>query len=383
MTSIKPLEPTPVRLDSVCHLITDGKHGDCKNEDGSGYFFISAKDINNGAIQYDNARQITQQDFLETHRRTQLEPLDILLTNSGTIGRLAIAKDIEATQKTTFQKSVAILKPNQQHVYPRWLFYYLQNVDNQLESIARGAAQKNLLLRDLRDFKISLAPLGVQYQIANFISAYDDLIENNRRRIDLLEQSARLLYKEWFVSLCFPGHEHVKVKDGVPEEWRKTTLGEIAPLTYGKGLKADERIPGDYPVYGSSGIVGTHEKALATGPGIIVGRKGNAGSAFWSMSDFYPIDTTYYIDSSAANYFLYYLLLNTQFVSTDVAVPGLNRDYAHSLKISLPSKQLLSLFEETVSPIHKQIYTLEKYNQALTQARDLLLPRLMNGEIPI
>ena len=114
-----------VRLENICHLITDGKHGDCQNEDDSGYFFISAKDINNGEIQYDNARQITQEDFLETHKRTRLEPLDILVTNSGTIGRVAIAKDVETTAKTTFQKSVAILKPVKERVHPRWLFYYV------------------------------------------------------------------------------------------------------------------------------------------------------------------------------------------------------------------------------------------------------------------
>ena len=91
-------------LGDLCDLITDGKHGDCVNEDNSGFFFISAKDIRGGKICYENARQIRERDFLETHRRTDLKPGDILLTNSGTIGRLAIAADDEVTSKTTFQK---------------------------------------------------------------------------------------------------------------------------------------------------------------------------------------------------------------------------------------------------------------------------------------
>ena len=112
-------------LGEVCSLITDGKHGDCTNEVDSGYFFISAKDIRDGIISYENARQITQSDFTETHRRTNLQPGDLLVTNSGTIGRLAIARDNERTFKTTFQKSVAILKPRRCEISSKFLYYYL------------------------------------------------------------------------------------------------------------------------------------------------------------------------------------------------------------------------------------------------------------------
>lgn len=345
---------------------------------GGDYPFIQTGDIKHSNLYITKYTQTYSEAGLEQSR----------LWKAGTLC-ITIAANIADTAILTFDAcfpdSVMGFIADEDKADSRFVKYLFDALlQKQFQQFTQGAAQDNLSQEKLLSLKFPVpVDVKIQRRIADILSAYDDLIENNRRRIDLLEQSARLLYKEWFVSLRFPGHEHVKVKDGVGQGWEKTTLGEIAPLTYGKGLKADERIPGDYPVYGSSGIVGTHEKALATGPGIVVGRKGNAGSAFWSMSDFYPIDTTYYIDSSASNYFLYYLLLNTQFVSTDVAVPGLNRDYAHSLKINLPSDQLLSLFEETVSPIHKQIYTLGKYNQALTQARDLLLPRLMNGEIPV
>jgi type I restriction enzyme S subunit len=199
----------------------------------------------------------------------------------------------------------------------------------------------------------------------------------------LLEQAARLLYKEWFVHLRFPGHEHVKIKNGVPEGWEQKKIGEMAPFKYGKALKKDDRIPGPYPVYGSSGIVGTHDKTLVAGPAIIVGRKGNVGSVYWSKSDFYPIDTVYYIEAENCSLYLYYALLHTQFISTDVAVPGLNRDYAHSRTLLVPDDKILTLFEQHAGVMHDQIDRLTKFNQALTKARDLLLPRLMNGEIAI
>ncbi|MCC6410482.1 MAG: restriction endonuclease subunit S, partial [Saprospiraceae bacterium] len=146
-------------LQQVTFLITDGKHGDCQNEDNSGYYFVSCKDVKEGQILYQQSRQITEKDFLETHKRTRFEPNDILLTNSGTIGRMAIAKDIPETYRTTFQKSVAIIKPNLDIVDPQWLYYYLNSEVKNIDNLAGGSAQKNLLLKDLRALKISVPPL--------------------------------------------------------------------------------------------------------------------------------------------------------------------------------------------------------------------------------
>lgn len=96
------------RLEDICAQITDGKHGDCQDQPNSSYYFLSCKDIANGRLNYEGARQITEADFLDTHRRTKLEPADVSITNSGTIGRMAIAPDSDDTLRTTFQKSVAI-----------------------------------------------------------------------------------------------------------------------------------------------------------------------------------------------------------------------------------------------------------------------------------
>ncbi|WP_084604494.1 restriction endonuclease subunit S [Desulfonatronum thioautotrophicum] len=370
-------------LGELCSLITDGKHGDCKNEEGSGFFFISCKDVKDGKLNYDDARQILQSDFAETHRRTDLKPGDILLTNSGTIGRLAIAPDDDKTARTTFQKSVAVLKPIRELIEPHFLYYKLASENTRLINSASGAAQKNLLLGDLRKFSIQIPSLSKQIRIISILSAYDNLIENNRRRIHLLEQAARLLYKEWFVHIRFPGHEHVKIVDGVPDGWEKKPLGEIAPLKYGKALKNDDRVPGPFPVYGSSGIVGTHTKAFVSAPTIIVGRKGNVGSVYWSPDDCHPIDTVYYIDSRHCSFFLYYALQQMTFISTDVAVPGLNRDFAHSRSMLVAEQKILRLFEDTVSPLHQQMELLKRQNTSLAKARDLLLPKLMNGEVAV
>ncbi|NJL19597.1 MAG: restriction endonuclease subunit S [Leptolyngbyaceae cyanobacterium SM1_3_5] len=138
------------QLKDVCFQITDGKHGDCGNEADSGYFFLSAKDVKQDRLNYKGARQITKKDFEETHRRTRLEPGDVLITNSGTIGRTAIAPEDERTYKTTFQKSVAILKPNKELINSEFCRYSLMAHLSEMVAISAGTAQKNLLLRDIR-----------------------------------------------------------------------------------------------------------------------------------------------------------------------------------------------------------------------------------------
>ena len=283
-----------------------------------------------------------------------------------------------------FPDSVIGFIPDENKADARFIKYLFDTLlQRKYKQFTQGAAQDNLSQAKLLSLQFPIPGITEQKKIADVVSAYDDLIENNRRRIQLLEQAARLLYKEWFVHLRFPGHEHTRIIDGVPEGWEKKPLGAIAPLKYGKALKNDDRVPGPFPVYGSSGIVGTHTKALVPGPTIIVGRKGNVGSVYWSPDDCHPIDTVYYIDSELCSFFLYYALQQMTFISTDVAVPGLNRDFAHSRSILVADQKILRLFEETVSPLHQQMELLKRQNASLVKARDLLLPKLMNGEVVV
>jgi type I restriction enzyme S subunit len=175
-----------ISLNDICHKITDGKHGDCQDEEDSGYYFISCKDVKEGLINYYDARQITEKDFLETHNRTQLQHDDIVITNSGTIGRMALVPNTKKVRRTTFQKSVAIVKPNKEKVLPNWLFFYLQFNKETLIEWAGGTAQKNLLLRDLRAFKVLLPPFSS-------ISRFEQAIQPIRYMIELLhEKNANL-----------------------------------------------------------------------------------------------------------------------------------------------------------------------------------------------
>lgn len=381
MTSIS------IPLGDICRLITDGKHGDCKNEEDSGFFFISAKDIKDSRIHYENARQIVYEDFLETHRRTNLQPGDILLTNSGTIGRLAIAPDEEITYKTTFQKSVAILKPILELINSKYLYYFLLNKQTHLENAARGAAQKNLLLSELRRFNIQVPSKVVQNSIVSILSPYDDLIENNRRRIQLLEETARLLYQEWFVRLRFPGHEHTKIVDGVPEGWESLRLIDVLELQRGFDLPLKNIESGNVPVYGSTGIIAHHNVSKAKGPGIITGRSGSLGVVQYVQNDYWPHNTALWVKSfkKVTPLFTLQLLRNLKLEQYNggVSVPTLDRKVVHRIQIIIPPKKLMDEFESISSDSNALMINLSQQNSNLVKARNLLLPRLMNGVIPV
>jgi len=183
-----PEEWEVVELGEVAFNITDGKHGDCKDEENSGYYFISAKDIYDGKINYENAREITKKDFEEAHRRTKLEPYDIVLTNSGTIGKIAIVNDQPETYKTTFQKSVAIIKLNLYLANPYFVTQELESVMRKLINESYGSAQQNLLLRDLRRLLIPLPPLPEQRRIAEILFQVDEVIEKEQKYKEKLER---------------------------------------------------------------------------------------------------------------------------------------------------------------------------------------------------
>ena len=158
-------------LGELTTKITDGKHGDCEDEIGSGYYFISAKDVNYGIINYENARQINKKEFDEVHRRTDLQAGDLVMVNTGaTIGRVAIVLNDEKTSKTTFQKSVAIIKPKGELLNSNFLKYIFLLRVKDFASVGSGSAIKNLLLSKMREFPIIVPPMELQCKFDRIVS---------------------------------------------------------------------------------------------------------------------------------------------------------------------------------------------------------------------
>lgn len=173
-------------IGDLCSLVTDGKHGDCQNQTASGFYFVSVKDLINGDIFYDNVRQITRKDFEETHKRTDLKSGDILLTSSGTIGRMIIVKEDAKTYRTTLQKSVAVLKPILELAPSYYLFSLLNSEMKNIIELAGGSTIANLLLGDLKRFKI-------KYPGQQLIYKYEKLIRPIYKNIELKSKETQKL----------------------------------------------------------------------------------------------------------------------------------------------------------------------------------------------
>lgn len=371
--------------------ITDGKHGDCQDENDSGFYFISCKDVKDGQINYSDARQITEKDFLDAHKRTMLEPDDILVTNSGTIGRMAFVRDIPETYRTTFQKSVAIVKPDSKKILPVYLYYQLQNCVADFVNQSNGSAQKNLLLSTMRAFKLCIHEnKNVQERIAGTLSTYDDLIENSQKQIKLLEEAAQRLYKEWFVDLRFPGHEITPIVDGVPEGWAWGTLADIAVFRRGKTITKDQVKAGIIPVVaGGLEPAYYHDTPNTNVPVVTVSGSGaNAGFTRMYHTKVWASDCSYIDAAVTKNTAWVYCFLKGNKASIDAMQKGAAQPHVYAkdlnaMKALFPDDKLMEQFRVIADPMFTRIGKLDMQIKRLAEARDRLLPKLMSGEIEV
>ncbi len=373
------------KMEELCSLVTDGTH-DSPKILSSGVPFIKGKHVSQGFIDFESCDFISQDDHLEASRRVKPQVGDVLFSNIGSVGDTArVSHSIEFSIK-----NVALFRPNQEMVDSRYFYYLVTNPQfkEEILNLRSGSAQPFITLGSLRGYETTYhADHNQQRLIAMILSTYDDLIENNTRRIAILEEMARRIYEEWFVRFRFPGHEVVRMVESalglVPEGWEVCHLGDKIELAYGKALKAEDRQPGAIPVYGSSGIIGQHSQALVAGPGIVVGRKGNVGSIHWSEVPFYPIDTVFYVKTALPLNYVYFNLQRQNFLNNDAAVPGLNRNQAYSLPLIVPPSDVLVAFDQLSQQLLGLARVLDRKNTNLRATRDLLLPKLISGEIDV
>jgi len=272
---------------------------------------------------------------------------------------------------------------------PRFTAYFLKSVltgTNSDKAAVPGVNRNDLHARRVRVTRDT----GQQEAIASLLSTYDDLIENNRRRIQLLEKSARLLYREWFVRLRFPGHEDVKIIDGVPEGWEKKTLGELVEIKKGKNITKDTANEGDVPVV-AGGLTPAyfHDTSNAIGPVITISASGaNAGYVNIYHEDIWASDCSYISKKSTDYLYYYFLLLESKQKEISKLQRGAAQPHVYpkdlmGLTVISPPNRVVRYFGETISNAFLLIKNLTKQNKSLAKARDLLLPRLMNGEIAV
>ncbi len=318
-------------------------------------------------------------------KRSVCQAGDLIFTKKGTLGQTGIVPAKNDYKRFLLSSNQMRVRVDPSLADPLYVYYFASSLHSRSRILADAmtAGVPKINLTYLRRFQILLPSLKVQRKIVALVSTYDDLIETNKRRIALLEKMAEELYREWFVRMRFPGYQTTKFVKGVPNGWEIKRLGEILELAYGKALKDADRKPGEFDVYGSGGVVGTHSKALVQEKGIIVGRKGNVGAVFYSDRGFFPIDTVYYVVSKLPLTYLFHLLQTMNFINNDAAVPGLNRNQAYSNQLYWPGENLVQMYAIKAEPLFTMKFQLVTQNKLLTKTRDLLLPRLISGKLSV
>ena len=266
---------------------------------------------------------------------------------------------------------------------PRYVYYFLQTMH--LEQYNAGAGVPTLNQNHLHSLKLLIHKKNEQARIASILSAYDKLIENNNKRIRILEKMAENLYKEWFVRFRFPWHENVLMENGLPKGWYQERLSSVLEIRYGKDHKNIDN--GDIPVYGSGGIMRYGNKALHSGCSVLIPRKGSLNNILYVEGDFWTVDTMFYSVPKIPNIarYIYFVLTEIDMVSlnTGAALPSMTTDILNRMKIIIPDSDILYKFESIVRWQYKQTDALKSQNANLARQRNLLLPRLMSGKLSI
>ncbi|WP_234567501.1 restriction endonuclease subunit S [Rhodohalobacter sp. 614A] len=395
-----------MKLEEITELIVDSEHKTAPTED-EGYPYIRTPNIGRGRLILDDVRRISQESYEKWTRRAVPQKNDLILAREAPVGNVAIVTD---GLKPCLGQRTVLIRPDEDKIYPQYLVYLLlgDEIQERFHAVSTGSTVPHLNMSDIRGLELSDLPsYETQQKIASILSAFDDLIENNTRRIAILEEMAQLIYREWFVHYRYPGHEKDELVDSgvelgdVPKEWDIKSFSEIAEFQNGKAFKPkhwqDEGLP----------IVKIRELK----------------SGFSDNTSYYhgrDIDKKYYINdgdllfawSASLGIFLWYrgkALLNQHIFNVSPKVSYLTKDYLYyaldvSLKefltktagttmqhirksaldevhIALPPQDVYRHFDSAISPINRQILLLHKNLQRLKETRDLLLPKLISGKI--
>lgn len=224
-------------LEDVCELIADCPHTTAPDE-GKGYPLIRTPNVGKGRLLLEGVHRVSKDIYDKRNMRAIPQKDDIIFAREAPAGNAALIRE---GQEVCLGQRTVLIRPDCEKVFPEYLVYYLLAPEQQYKLLgtANGATVAHVNLPVIRKMPIELPDIDVQQKIAGYISIYDDLIENNQRQIKLLEEAAQRLYKEWFVDLRFPGYEDCKIVDGVPVEWGKNKLDEIADVIMGQSPKSE------------------------------------------------------------------------------------------------------------------------------------------------
>jgi type I restriction enzyme, S subunit len=394
--------------------IQDGNHGE-KHPVSTDYVeygipFIMARDISDGTLDI-NGCKFLRKEHADSLRIGFAKHGDVLLTHKGTVGSVAIVPRVEDYVMLTPQVTYYRLEPKK--LDNRYFSYALREpgFQDRLVAVSSQSTRPYVGITAQRDLQVLVHTLPMQRKIAAILSAYDDLIDNNLRRIKILEEMAQNLYREWFVKFRFPGHQHANFTDSplgpIPEGWEVVKIKDAAEVNARSIRK--EGTPAEIAYIDiasvSPGIVDKMEIMAFSDAPSRARRITRHGDIIWSSvrpnrrsfsliidppanlivsTGFAVISAkkvpfTYLYQAVTTDEFVVYLVNHAK----GAAYPAVNADDFENADILVPSKQLLSNFDDKVLPIAIFTHRLKARNTTLRRTRDLLLPRLITGEVDV
>lgn len=374
------------KLKQLCSEIVDCVNKTAPTSDvPTPYKMLRTSDIREGKINLENLNCVTKEVYEKWTRRGKLQKGDVIFTREAPLGEVGLVRE----EKNYFLgQRLVLFRANDKICDGRFLMYSLLWHDNKQAIISKGVGSTVAHLRvpECENIEIKAPDLDIQHRIADILSAYDDLIENNQKQIKLLKEAAQRLYKEWFVDLHFPGHENTKIVDGVPEGWRRGLLKELISVNYGKDHK---KVPddGNIPVYGSGGLMRKCNKSLFSGEAVLIPRKGSLNNIMYVDETFWTVDTMFYATMKQPHtaVFVYFFVKAFDMYSMNIgaAVPSMTTKILDAMDVVIPDKETLEKFDKYAKVYFNKIKTLQGQNEQLKTARDLLLPKLMSGEVEV
>ena len=376
-------------LKDICIAVSDGDHQAPPKSDNGVPFITISNITSQNQLDFTNTMFVPRAYYEQLDIKRRAQKNDILYSVVGSFG---IPVFMRNDAELVFQRHIAILRPNAKKVVPEYLYYVMLSRDFYMmaDAAAIGAAQRTVTLTALRNMKITLPTMDRQRRIAEILFAYDNLIENNRKQIALLEEAAQRLYREYFVDLRFPGYENTKIVDGVPEGWGKELVGNlIAKVPRTKQIKVvDYLSEGVLPIIDQSrefvaGYTDDKDALVNTELPIIVFGDHTRILKYIQFPFAKGADGTQLIISNTTR------MPQSLFYFSLVAVDLSDYHYARHFKyfkaeeIFVPPLDIANKFDKFASPILLRIQKLRDTSNKLSEARDRLLPKLMSGEITV
>lgn len=397
-------------LSEVCLAVVDCEHKTApKSEDG--YPLIRTTDIGRGRLDLTNVQRVDEAAYEEWTRRAVPQPGDLILAREAPVGNVAM---ITPGLEVVLGQRTVLIRPDPELVDPDFLCYRLlaHDIQHWMSGVANGATVPHLNMEDIRSLPLpALPPLTLQRMVGQALGSIDDLIENNRRRMEILEETARLIHREWFVHFRFPGYEEVEFVDSdlgtIPAGWHTVTLGAVANVnerSLRTGDPAGEILYLDISSVGPRTIEAPEAMEFSSAPGR-ARRLVAAGDTVWSTvrpnrrshallvdpppnlvcSTGFAVLTPRTVPSS----YLFELTSTDEFtahltgLATGSAYPAVRPADFECYPVALPPGELLDQYDTVVGQMHRLQHALSEQNRLLSAARDLLLPRLISGELDV